>query len=59
MRYFWTFFWSLLLSHMTVYVVGSMNGTGYSFIQGIVLAIFFSLAAIFLGDGLLSDDTQS
>lgn len=56
MRYFWTLFWSFLLSHMVVYVTSSMNGTGYNFTQGTVTAIFFAIIVFALGAVISSDE---
>lgn len=39
MRYFWTFFWVFLLSHMITYIVGSMKAAPYDFTVGTILAV--------------------
>ena len=39
MRYFVTLFWVFVLLQMVGYVVGSMNGIGYSFSWGLYLTI--------------------
>lgn len=57
MRYFWTLFWSLLLSHMVVYVAGSMNGTGYDFTQGTFAGIIFAVIISVLGDTLVPEES--
>ncbi|MGG3469811.1 DUF2929 family protein [Neobacillus pocheonensis] len=39
MRFFWTFFWLFLLVQMLTYVVSSMNGVGFDFKLGSILAV--------------------
>lgn len=50
MRIFWTVFWTFLLSQMLVYVVSSMSGGTYDFMQGIILTVVFSLIIILVGE---------
>lgn len=50
MRIFWTVFWSFLLSQMLVYVISSMTGNTYEFMQGVVLTVVFSVIIILLGE---------
>ncbi|WP_102347351.1 YjzD family protein [Bacillus sp. Marseille-P3661] len=50
MRVFWTVFWTFLLSQMLVYVVSSMSGGTYEFMQGVVITVAFSLIIILLGE---------
>jgi hypothetical protein len=53
MRYFWTFFWTFLLIQMVLYVVSSMQGGTYSFAQGSIIAVTFSVLIFVLGDALV------
>ncbi|MBU8877452.1 YjzD family protein [Bacillus sp. FJAT-29790] len=39
MRFFMTFFWTFLLVQMLTYVVGNMNGAGFDFKAGSILAV--------------------
>ncbi|NSL51478.1 YjzD family protein [Calidifontibacillus erzurumensis] len=50
MRILWTVFWTFLLSQMLVYVVSSMTGSTYDFMQGVFLTAVFSIIIIFLGE---------
>lgn len=52
MRYFWTFFWTFLLIHMTYYVVSSMQGVAYDFKPASVLGVFAAIFIIVLGQML-------
>lgn len=45
MRYTWTFFWVFLLIHMTTYVVSSMGGAAYDFMQATIISV---IATIFV-----------
>lgn len=58
MRYFWTIFWAFLLSNMIVYVISSMQATGFSFAQAIILAAVFSVVIFILGDGVVSKESE-
>jgi uncharacterized protein YggT (Ycf19 family) len=42
-RYFWTFFWALLLVEMVTYVVSSMTGTAFNVQVGAVLAVVVTI----------------
>ncbi|MGM0846847.1 MAG: YjzD family protein [Bacillota bacterium] len=46
MKYFWTFFWTILLVEMTVYVVSSMNGAPFEFQTGLILGVVSSILII-------------
>ncbi|CAH0344466.1 YjzD family protein [Bacillus sp. CECT 9360] len=39
MRYFMTFFWTLILVHMLTYVVSNMIGTSYDFTTATILGV--------------------
>ncbi|WP_456275885.1 YjzD family protein [Bacillus sp. AK128] len=56
MRYLWTFFWSFLLIQMVLYVVNSMQGGTYDFVQGSIIAVVFSILIFVLGDALVPND---
>jgi hypothetical protein len=58
MRYFWTIFWAFLLSQMLVYVISSMQGFAFSFTNGVLLTVIFSIAVIFLGDAGIPDESK-
>lgn len=58
MRIFWTVFWTFLLSQMLVYVVSSMTGGTYDFMQGIFLCVVFSIIVIFLGEAGVPNEPQ-
>jgi predicted PurR-regulated permease PerM len=58
MRFLWTLFWALLLSHMMNYVVANMQGISYDFQMATLVAVIFSLA-IFLIGAMLTDNTAS
>ncbi|WP_246938625.1 YjzD family protein [Bacillus pinisoli] len=53
MRYFWTLFWTFLLIQMVLYVVSSMQGGTYDFVQGSIIAVVFSILIFILGDALV------
>jgi len=38
-----TFFWTLLLTEMLTYVVGSMNGVEFAPIPGLIIAVAFTV----------------
>lgn len=60
MRIFWTVFWSFLLSEMLVYVISSMSGSTYVFMQGVVLTVVFSVIIILLGEaGVPNEPVES
>ncbi|WP_050182717.1 YjzD family protein [Domibacillus robiginosus] len=46
MQYLMTFFWTFLLSEMTVYVVSSMNGAVFHFETGVFLAIVLTILLV-------------
>lgn len=56
MRYIWTIMWAFLLSLMAAYVVSNMSGGSFEFSQVIVTTILFTLAAIILGEGVISEE---
>ncbi|RFU63032.1 YjzD family protein [Bacillus sp. V59.32b] len=39
MRYFMTFFWTMILVHMLTYVVSNMIGVSYDFTTATILAV--------------------
>ena len=43
MRYTWSFFWVFLLIHMATYVVSSMNGAAYDFMQGTIISVVVTI----------------
>ncbi|WP_017754623.1 YjzD family protein [Calidifontibacillus oryziterrae] len=60
MRIFWTLFWSFLLSLMLVYVISSMTGSPFVFMQGVILAVVFSLVIIIVGEaGVPNEPSES
>ncbi len=48
MRYTWTFFWVFLLIHMTTYVVSSMNGVVYDFMQATIISVVVTILVYIL-----------
>lgn len=46
MKYFWTFFWAIVLGQTLNYVVSSMNGQSFDFMQGIILSIIFTICVL-------------
>ena len=58
MRFFWTLFWSFLLSQMLVYVISSMQGSSYDFNTGIIIAIAMSIAVFILGGAGVPDESH-
>lgn len=62
MRYTWTFFWVFLLIHMTTYVVSSMRGASYDFMQATILAVIATIlvyiVAAILPDGPVEEAHQ-
>ncbi|MCA0969602.1 YjzD family protein [Halobacillus litoralis] len=56
MRYIWTIIWAFLLSFMAAYVISNMAGGSFAFSQVIVTTILFTLAAIILGEGVISEE---
>ncbi|OCA84273.1 DUF2929 domain-containing protein [Bacillus sp. FJAT-27225] len=52
MKYFWTFFWVILLVEMLSYVVTSMIGAAFDFknaaVVGVITAAIISIAPVLL-----------
>ncbi|WP_079480643.1 YjzD family protein [Halobacillus salinus] len=59
MRYIWTIIWAFLLSFMAAYVISNMSGGSFAFSQVIVTTILFTLAAIILGEGVITDADEA
>ncbi|WP_328701037.1 DUF2929 family protein [Aquibacillus kalidii] len=58
LRYIWTIIWSILLSFLAAYVLTSMAGETLSLTPVFVIAAFFAVAVIIIGDGILTDDEK-
>jgi cell shape-determining protein MreD len=55
MRYFWTFFWTIILLHMLTYVVSSMIGAAYDFSTATILGVAATVL-ILIVPALLPED---
>jgi hypothetical protein len=49
LRFFWTFFWGFLLIHMASYVISSMKGITYDFVNSSILAVIAIFIIIIIG----------
>jgi uncharacterized Tic20 family protein len=50
MHFFWTLFWTVLLSNMMNYVVANMQGTySYNFQLATLVAVIFSVVIFVIG----------
>ncbi|MEI5906516.1 YjzD family protein [Bacillus spongiae] len=56
MRYFWTFFWTLLLVEMLSYVVSSMNGIEFNPEAAAILAVITTLL-LFVVSAVIPNDS--
>ncbi|UOQ92822.1 YjzD family protein [Halobacillus shinanisalinarum] len=56
MRIVMTIVWAFLLSLMTAYVISNMTGTGFSFLQVMVMTILFGGTTIVLGEGIIKEE---
>jgi uncharacterized membrane protein YdjX (TVP38/TMEM64 family) len=55
MRYFWTFFWALLLTEMLTYVVSSMNGAAFNPTTGAILSVGVTIL-IFIASAIIPNE---
>ncbi|RFU64139.1 YjzD family protein [Peribacillus glennii] len=55
MQYFWTVFWSFILTHMLTYVVSSMIGTGYDLNTANILSVAVTIL-ILIVPAILPDE---
>ncbi|SFD38445.1 Protein of unknown function [Lentibacillus persicus] len=58
MRFFWTFFWAILISAVISYVLTSMAGNAFDVTSMFVVAILMSLAVFLLGEGVLKNGEE-
>ncbi|MDQ0483442.1 YjzD family protein [Guptibacillus hwajinpoensis] len=58
MRYIWAIIWGTLLSNMSFYVLASMQGGHYNFASASFFGIILAVAAMVIGDGLISDPAE-
>jgi predicted PurR-regulated permease PerM len=58
-KYFWTFFWALLLMEMLNYVVNSMNGTEFNFMMGVILAVVVTVLLFVMAALIPNEDSAN
>ncbi|MGP4041818.1 DUF2929 family protein [Gracilibacillus sp. D59] len=58
MKYFATIFWAIIILAVVSYVLTSMGGQDFNIASAISLAAIFSIAAIILGDGILTEEEE-
>ncbi|MBO9128663.1 YjzD family protein [Bacillus sp. 165] len=46
MRVVWTLIWSFLLSQMMAYVISSMTGTTYDFMQATIMSVVIAVGVM-------------
>ncbi|WP_273850129.1 YjzD family protein [Guptibacillus spartinae] len=58
MRYLWAIIWGFLLSNMIFYVLASMQGGHYEFGPASLFGVILAIAAMVVGEGLISDPAE-
>ncbi|MFC0189141.1 YjzD family protein [Fictibacillus aquaticus] len=56
MRYFWTLFWSLLLSNMIFYVLSAMQGGEFDAVKAAIFGVVFTVVISIIGAVLPSHE---
>ncbi|MGD6965324.1 YjzD family protein [Rossellomorea vietnamensis] len=59
LKYFWTFFWTILLVEMTVYVVSSMTGAPFVLETGLILGVVASILIIVVSMIIPNDPVEN
>ncbi len=57
MQYIVTFFWSFLLVSMTNYVVSSVLGVNFNFMNGLIVSLVFSVLVIIIAAIIPNEST--
>ncbi|MBD8031510.1 MULTISPECIES: YjzD family protein [Solibacillus] len=57
MQYIITFFWSFLLVTMTNYVVSSVLGVNFNFMNGVIVSLVFSVLVIIIAAIIPNEST--
>ncbi|MCA0989950.1 DUF2929 family protein [Bacillus hwajinpoensis] len=58
MRFLWAIIWGFLLSNMIFYVLASMQGGHYEFGAASLFGVAIAVAAMVIGEGLISDPAE-
>ncbi|SFA82333.1 Protein of unknown function [Lentibacillus halodurans] len=58
MRFFWSFFWAILISGVISYVLTSMAGNEFQPISTLIVAIILTLVVYVLGEGVLKAENE-
>jgi hypothetical protein len=59
LRFFWTFFWGFLLIHMESYVISSMQGSTYEFVNSSIIAVIAIFIIFIIGSVLPNEPVEN